>query len=209
MPYNADRYRERKEKGLCVRCGSEKDTPGVLCLKCKETGNESKRKEYEFYISIGVCPRCHKEKLYGDERACLDCATDRYKRGLKRDRDHANEIANKNHKRRYREASEKGICTRCNKRKAAEGQKRCKMCIERVNEYRRAKRIGIPRSERQEHGLCYLCGDKAEEGYKLCHKCHETITEANRKQDRSGRADFLFGRPMYDWDMRKRKEKAV
>lgn len=204
MPYNADRYRERKEKGLCVRCGSEKDTPGVLCLKCKETGNESKRKEYEFYISIGVCPRCHKEKLYGDERACLDCATDRYKRGLKRDREHANEIANKNHKRRYREASEKGICTRCNKRKAAEGQKRCKMCIERVNEYRRAKR-GIPRRLRPDFGLCYLCGDTAKEGQKVCATCHEKITEGNRRQDRSGRPDFIFGKKMYDWEARKER----
>lgn len=204
MAYSKDLYRERKENGLCVKCGEENDTDGVFCAKCREKVNRSKRMGYGYYISIGICPRCHKEKLYGDERACLMCSAERYGRQLNRDRDRANEIHRKSARKIYAESSAKGICTRCNKRKAVEGQKRCKMCIERVNEYRRAKR-GIPRRMRPDFGLCYLCGDTAKEGQKVCARCHESITEGNRRQDRSGRPDFIFGKKMYDWEARKER----
>ncbi|MBR6538080.1 MAG: hypothetical protein IKT67_12865 [Lachnospiraceae bacterium] len=203
MAYSKDLYRERKENGLCVKCGKKKDTSGVLCSECKEKGNKSQRMGYGYYISIGICPRCKKEKLYGDERACLMCNAERYGRQLNRDRDRANEVHRKSARKIYAESSAKGICTRCNKRKAVEGQKRCKMCIERVNEYRRAKR-GIPRRLRPDFGLCYLCGDTVKEGQKVCATCHEKITEGNRRQDRSGRPDFIFGKKMYDWEARKR-----
>ena len=204
MAYSKDLYKERKESGLCVKCGKENDTSGVLCSRCKDCGNKSQRMGYSYYIGIGICPRCKKEKLYGDERVCLTCSADRYGRQLNRDRDRANEVHRKSARKIYAESSAKGICTRCNKRKAVEGQKRCKMCIERRNEYRRSKR-GIPRRLRPDFGLCYLCGDTAKEGQKVCARCHESITQGNRRQDRSGRPDFIFGKKMYDWEARKER----
>ena len=133
------------------------------------------------------------------------CNADRYGRQLNRSKEHYNEIHRKSSKKIYDESSAKGICTRCNKRKAVEGQKCCRMCIERRREYRRARREGIPRRLRPEFGLCYHCGDSAEEGQKVCAKCHEKITEGNRRQDRSGRHDFIFGKKMYEWESRKEK----
>jgi len=206
MPCRKELYRERKENGLCVKCGEKKDTDGVFCSVCKDKDNQNKRANYEFYIKMGVCPRCHKEKLYGDERACLQCNAERYRRQQNRDREHYNEIHRKSSKKIYAESSANGICIRCNKRKAIEGQKSCKMCREKRNEYRRLRRGTIPRRLRPEFGMCYFCGDKLKEGQRVCAACHEKITEANRKQDRSGREDFKFGRAMYDWEMRKRKK---
>lgn len=198
MAYSAALYSERKENGLCVKCGEKNDTSGVLCSGCKEKDNKNKRNNYSYYIGMRICPRCHKEKLYGEERACLMCNAERYGRQLNRDRERCNEIHRKSSRKIYAESSAKGICTRCNKRKAVEGQKRCRMCIEKVNAYRRAKRTGIPRKYRPDYGLCYLCGDTVEQGQRVCAKCHERITEGNRKQDRSGRADFRFGKALYD-----------
>ncbi|MBR2408950.1 MAG: hypothetical protein IKB07_08340 [Lachnospiraceae bacterium] len=205
MAYSKDLYNERKKNGLCVKCGKENDTSGVRCSECKEKGNKNSRRGYSYYISIGICPRCRKEKLYGDERACLLCNADRYKRDLKRDRERYNEIHRKSSKKIYHESSAKGICTRCNKRKAAEGQKRCKMCIEKVNEYRRKKSTGVPRRLRPDFGMCYLCGEAVMKDQRVCASCHEKITEANRRQDRSGRPDFIFGKKMFDWEARKEK----
>ena len=178
---------------------------GVLCSKCKEKDNEGKRKGYRYYIGIGICPRCHKEKLYGNERACLLCNADRYGRQLNRDKERYNEIHRKSSKKIYDESSAKGICTRCNKRKAVEGQKCCRMCIEKRDAYRRAKREGIPRKYRPDYGLCYLCGETVKEGQRVCAKCHEKIIEGNRKQDRSSRQDFRFGNALYDWDSRRKE----
>lgn len=31
-----------------------------------------------FYQSIGICPNCHKERLYGDEKECLKCCSEKY-----------------------------------------------------------------------------------------------------------------------------------
>lgn len=197
-------YRQMVDAGLCVKCGKENDESGVFCSKCKEKDNRNKRANYSFYISIGICPRCHKEKLYGEERACLSCNAERYKRQLNRDKERYNEIHRKSSKKIYDESSAKGICTRCNKRKAEEGKKCCKMCNEKRNAYRRAKRGGIPRSERTAYGLCYLCGNKAKEGQGLCERCHNSVTEANRKQDRSKRPDFIFGKARCDWEARKK-----
>ena len=205
MPYSKALYNDRKENGLCVKCGKQNDTSGVLCSECKDCGNKIQRKSYKYYIGIGICPRCHKEKLYGDEKACLLCSAERYSRQLNRDKERANEIRRKSGRKIYAESSAKGICVRCNKRKAVEGQKCCKMCVEKRNAYRRAKREGIPRGLRPDFGLCYHCGDSVKEGQRVCAKCHEKITEGNRKQDRSGRVDFIFGKKMYDWESRKEK----
>lgn len=199
-------YHDRKENGLCVKCGEKNDTSGVFCSKCKEKDNKNKRNNYSFYISIGICPRCHKEKLYGEERACLLCNAERYGRQLNRDKEHTNEIHRKSSRKIYAESSANGVCTRCNKRKAEEGKKCCKMCNEKRNAYRRVKRGGIPRGMRPDYGLCYLCGDTAKEGQKVCAKCHESITEGNRRQDRSGRPDFIFGKALYDREARSKKK---
>ena len=205
MAYSALKYKERKENGQCVKCGEKNDSSGVFCTACKEKDNKNKRDNYGFYISIGICPRCHKEKLYGDERACLLCNAERYGRQLNRDKEHCKEIRRKSGRKIYAESSAKGICVRCNKRKAVEGQKRCRLCIEKTNAYRRSRREGVPRKLRPEVGLCYHCGNPVEEGQRVCTKCHEKIVEGNRRQDRSGRSNLIFGKAMYDWESRKEK----
>lgn len=207
MPYNASEYRRRKENSLCVRCGEKNEMSGIFCAECKEKDNETKRSNYRYFISIGICPRCHREKLYGDERACPMCRAYQSERRKKLDKEYTNEIRRRSGRKIYAESSAKGICTRCNKRKAAEGMKSCKMCAEKNRVYRMIRRGGIPRSERPNYGLCYFCGEKAEEGQKVCIKCHEKITEANRKHDNSKRRDFVFGKAKYDWEAR-RKEKV-
>ncbi len=36
--------------------------------------------DWEFYQSIGICPRCRKNKLYGSEKQCPGCSADMYAR---------------------------------------------------------------------------------------------------------------------------------
>ena len=59
----------------------------------------------------------------------------------------------------YKERSEQGICTRCGKRKAAPGRKKCKLCLEKDAEstdFLRALSLKVEYKE--EKHLCRYCG---------------------------------------------------
>ena len=69
-------YLRRKSAGLCVKCGGEieDDRKGkVMCLNCTAKDSASKRADKAFRREIGVCPRCGKNKLMGNEKNCPEC----------------------------------------------------------------------------------------------------------------------------------------
>ena len=82
----------RLEKGLCTRCGKPLDRKGWTCISCLEKKRENSQKDREYYIKNHVCPRCRKEKLYGDETICIVCTGKEYQSTMKsrerRGRDH-------------------------------------------------------------------------------------------------------------------------
>ena len=201
---NRVNYHERKANGLCVSCGKPNEGKYVLCEPCRE-----KRKAYvndtrKWYQQNGICPRCGKEKLHGDEKNCLECAAKSYVRIVpNRDRDHYNETHREWSRRTHHEFVAKGICTRCWKRKSDHGFKTCGICRTRDTEKRRLRQpVKPPKSERAEMGLCYFCCEPVKPGYKTCQRCCDRNADNSRKMDRSN----------HQWRMMiprdKRKERA-
>lgn len=181
-------YKKRQENGICVRCGNPRNRDGWYCEKCKNKHNERTREERRWYIKHGICPSCRKESLFGSESLCLECSAKKYAENIrskeKLGKDHINELHRKSSKRAYHERLERGLCTRCGKRKSDHGLKTCGICRARDNRTRRLRCEKPDRSERHEQGLCYFCDNPVKEGYRVC----EHHYQKNVENARSGRA---------------------
>ena len=71
---NRKRRRERKEAGLCVRCGELPPAEGsVACEACRETRRAEERKLYAAKRAKGLCGRCGGPVFAGVSR-CASCA---------------------------------------------------------------------------------------------------------------------------------------
>lgn len=66
----------------------------------------------EFYQSIKVCPVCHKEKLYGEEKECINCRTNKYISLRDWRIKHPNSYAEKR-KQKYMDRVSKHLCIQC------------------------------------------------------------------------------------------------
>lgn len=125
-------YYERKEKGICTRCGVEKAVPGyTTCEKCRAKSLDEQRKSTEFYIGIGICPKCRKNKIFDGERSCPECkaqSTIRWTRYISPDTKSATNLSAHE---RYRKRKELGLCVSCGKEKPDDGYVRCAKCREK------------------------------------------------------------------------------
>ena len=125
-------YRKYKNEGRCGNCGRplEEERKGkTLCVKCNEIRTIEAKKNYDFLRSIGVCPRCGKEKLEGEETICLECAAKNYAASRKYRANHP-EIAQRNNDRgreRYHYRKEHHLCVRCGE-PVEEGFASCEKC---------------------------------------------------------------------------------
>lgn len=122
-----ERYQMRKENGLCPRCGKNRNNNGKYCTDC-QTYYRERRKEL---LAMKICPQCGREKLYGNEKACLDCTLRRIKKDEKKRKEHREEIRQFNkeyYHRKHEERIANGLCTRCGKKKGDDGRKMCPMC---------------------------------------------------------------------------------
>ena len=136
---SAKHYRQRKDSGVCVRCGKER-APGnkTHCPECLEKVREYDRKTRLFYKSIGICPMCRKDKLFGEEKSCPECRAKRKKYSTFTEE---SKINNRRKQRElYKECIENGICTRCRKRKAVYNRKKCEICLEKDRVYQALRR---------------------------------------------------------------------
>lgn len=91
---------------------------------------------YYYFLSLGICPICTRNKLYGDERRCLDCKEKSalYYNTIKRDVKRYKERLEKKleqDKITRAERKEKGICIECGRRKARYNRVRCEICLEK------------------------------------------------------------------------------
>lgn len=133
---SARHYRRRKENGLCPRCGKPMDRKGALCISCREKALAYERETRAFLRANRICPYCRKNKLYENERRCYDCYIKavEYKEKNKPTEEQrgryrrSHEVKQKS---LYQERSEKGICTRCGKRKAMVERKKCQVCLDK------------------------------------------------------------------------------
>ena len=114
------RRRERKEAGLCVRCGEFAPAEGsVVCEACREARRAEEKKLYEKRRSRGLCGRCG-GAVTGKASTCASCA----KRDSKR-----RPLKNAASRARYHARRARGICVDCSA--DAHGASRCARCASR------------------------------------------------------------------------------
>lgn len=201
-------YLNRKENGLCPRCGKELDRNGHYCSDCLQKANENNRQARLFFKSIGICPECRKNSLFGDEKQCIECREkqrEKRKQLSEEQRKRYGLKFNLYQKELYKKRSETGICTRCGKRKAECGKRKCSICLEKdrqIQRRRREKEKISSREERRENNLCYFCGETVVDGLKVCERCRqrnessansENAVKARKKMKEEGRGFFMYG----------------
>lgn len=117
-------YLRRKEMGLCVKCGSEIESERkgkTTCYSCMKKNTEYKRESMDFVRAFKICPRCMKNKLYGDERNCLECRTKNYINREKQRRDYPEreklygQHAREKRLARYQQRKQQQLCVTCGK----------------------------------------------------------------------------------------------
>lgn len=152
-----------------------------MCEKCAEKQKIYQRENRAYFRSLGLCPRCGKNKLFGDEKECPECVAMMYELNRK-SREKGNFDAKEYYRKDIKMLKEKGLCRRCRNRKVADGHTYCQICLEKHREEGRKRRNiksndGISRSERVSYGLCYFCGVKIDSGKKICQKCTEIMVK--------------------------------
>lgn len=98
---NKKRYLERKEKGLCTRCGNEAEKGKTKCKKCllkdrinhKNNSNSIGR---TLANDLGLCVNCLKEPQLKGHKLCENC----YERALK-SIEYARGFVSEKHKKEY------------------------------------------------------------------------------------------------------------
>ncbi|MGN0346326.1 MAG: hypothetical protein ACI4DU_03470 [Lachnospiraceae bacterium] len=183
---------KRKEQGLCRNCGKPLDRDGIYCIECRKNITDETSETRHFMQNIGICPRCQKVKLYGDEKVCPECNAYAYEhimqaRATEEGRLHYNKIHREWSKRTHQEMIKKGICTRCRKRQADSGCKTCSICREKSRDYKSIKYGKPDRKDRYKQGLCYFCDNPVKGKYKVCEKHYQTNVK-NARLDKTRKA---------------------
>ena len=195
------RTAERREAGLCPRCGERPPEPGrALCAGCAEKRNRAGRAR-DARLRAEAKPR--------------------------RDPARAREYERERTRREREERRARGICIRCGQRPAAPDRASCEPCLEKRREADRAKyaagkAVGLlyggadpdarkkyarARSKRRqkartEAGFCIRCGNRPPaEGGMTCTPCRDKRQAAEREQYRDRRAAgccVRCGGPVFD-----------
>lgn len=170
--YHQRMIEKRKKNNLCIDCGKPLDRDGVRCVECNDKHSKYQNESRRYYQSLGFCPRCKIEKLYGDEKICIKCSGYMQENVLKnRDRLEYNRQHAEWSKRTHKQMIEQGICYRCRKHKADFGYKTCGMCRAKLREYKREKNY---KCGKDDQGLCRYCNEPVKKGYKVCEKHYQS-----------------------------------
>lgn len=197
------RFRKRrKEQGLCLKCGRPLDRNGTYCKECRKVLTDENTERRHWYQDNGICPRCGKNDLFGDEKVCPECNAKAYeiimrsreRLGKEHYNNQHNEWARNNHQKRI----EQGVCTRCGKRKADSGYKTCGICRAKTRNYKRIKYGKPDRNERYKQGLCYFCDNPIKAGYKVCEKHYQmNIDKLNSENCKKNREKLKTQNKIY------------
>ena len=195
-----ERYQNYKDRGICVYCKSSPAEDGkTTCRICREKQRKQTAEKRAALRNMGFCSECGKNRIFGEEKICPECAAKKYASNRK----NADKEKNREYFReRTKKLKAEGICVKCGKRAAEKGKTRCMICnIKEANRAHRAKDC-LPRSERPAYGLCYFCGTEIKDG-KVCEKCKKRISqnlpktnpnECWRSQDKARIAAIMAGR---------------
>lgn len=134
------KYWERVSQGVCVECGRNKPIPGRRkCKSCSDKRQKYIAESRAFYISIKICPICHRNTLFGDETRCLECTVARENKV--ESRKPIDKIAMRTYQKAHYENCKKDrICPTCGG-KTCYGYVRCPRCREKNRKYVAKKRF--------------------------------------------------------------------
>ena len=161
------RTAERKEMGLCPKCGRRNPAPGrSLCEVCLERGRKSERARYARAKREGAA--------YGGR-----CPESRRRMARERSR------------RRRRERTEAGLCVRCGELPPAEGGAVCETC----REERRTQEKNLY-EKRRASALCGRCGDEVLAGASTCARCAARDAKRRPRKNAASRARYAKRRAL-------------
>lgn len=76
---------KRKQCGVCITCGSQKEDQSVqFCSTCRKKRNEAERRRYNENTENALCVRCGSTKPEQDSRECTECGNIRRAKVLER-----------------------------------------------------------------------------------------------------------------------------
>lgn len=139
---SARHYKTRKQNGLCPRCGKPLDREGHYCSKCVEKQRIYQKETRDFYRKNNICTVCGKVEVPKSEKICPECRANinsQRKPLTYEQKKRYGERFKKQQKSLYQKRIEQGICTRCGKRKAEYGRKKCKICLDKNAEINRIR----------------------------------------------------------------------
>lgn len=182
----------RRKNGLCIYCGEVSDN-GVSCEPCRAKRNVALKMRRAKRTANGICPRCGKNEIFGDEKNCIECRFNSFEYTQEhRDRETYNRQHREWERRVNQELRDAGICPRCKKRKADSGYKTCGICRAKAKEYYTAKKSKPNRAERQaKQGLCFFCDRPIKPKYKVCEVHYQmNVDNANLPQTKEARKEI-------------------
>ncbi|MCY4382470.1 MAG: hypothetical protein OXE44_04895 [Nitrospinae bacterium] len=169
--YDRERHRrrttERKEMGLCPKCGRRNPAPGrSLCEVCLDRGRKSEQARYI------------RRKIEGSPYGGRDPES---RRRMARDRN----------RRRRRERTEAGLCVRCGELAPAEGSAVCEIC----REARRTEERELY-ARRRASGRCGRCGAEVIDNASTCASCAARDSKRRPRKNAASRARYAERRAL-------------
>ena len=205
-----DFIQRRKDNNLCISCGNPLDRNGVRCTNCNNEQNKEKRKTKQMYIQCGICYRCRKNPIMGNEKMCPECRAKlcEWKNNRPEEkRKIEKEQTRISHEKKRQYCRENGICYNCQKRESLPNKKLCSICRAKLNrknrEYYAKNNIGLTKEEKIEKGICIWCDNPVKDGKKICEAHYEKCIKNLEK----GRKPNEEWRRLNDVQIFKRKKK--
>lgn len=187
---STDYFNRRVLQGLCGDCGNPigKDGTKHRCRVCADKINTYNAETREWMKERGFCPICHKNRIYGSEKKCVECrakSANLAQRRRDNNREEYNRYARELHARKVEEWKSKGLCSRCGRERDDKRFETCSRCRRKSREQKRKddlrKRDYIDiRKYRSENNLC-ICGKPVIEGQKLCKEHYDIAIERIKK----------------------------
>lgn len=133
------------EYGMCPQCRKPRDRKGYYCSDCLKKQNLRRREDREFFKKLGLCTLCGKNKSVRGTycESCLARAYEYCKKRYENDPEYVRRHNRASSKKRYEECKAAGICTRCRKRKVADGRYQCPICLEKDALRHKYKKMGV------------------------------------------------------------------
>ena len=171
---------------------------------------KKRKEEYEWLKSHGMCVNCHNKEAMHGSIYCYECWEKSYDKNGKYDKEHIQENRERMKvygKKRYAELKAKGICTKCGKHKAVDGETLCLSCKAKKNSKKDPRwNNDIARSMRPSLSLCYVCGKPLNNYEKLCDSCHEKHSENMKRLNENPTPKMIAAREKYTQEFRNFRE---